>query len=103
MVTLFSKISVEGLEARNNHIRNSKTHKHQKDKSGNGNTHFPSPAPAPLPHRGSNPNPSSSFDLFSFGAKGDGVSDDSKVINKKFFISAYVNLEIYCHSLTLHE
>ncbi|XP_050276598.1 polygalacturonase At1g48100 [Quercus robur] len=77
MVTLFSKISVE---ARNNHTRNSKTHKHQKDKSGNGNTHFPSPAPAPLPHRGSNPNPSSSFDLFSFGAKGDGISDDSKAL-----------------------
>ena len=80
MITLFSKISVE---ARDNHIRNSKTHKHQKDKSGNGNTHFPSPAPAPLPHRGSNRNPSSSFDLFSFGARGDGVSDDSKVIKKK--------------------
>ena len=94
MVTLFSKISVE---ARNNHIRNSKTHKHQKDKSGNGNgnTHFPSPAPAPLPHHGSNPNPSSSFDLFSFGAKGDGVSDDSKVVNKKLFVCAYVNLEIF--------
>ncbi|KAL0004287.1 hypothetical protein SO802_011848 [Lithocarpus litseifolius] len=77
MVTLFSKISVE---ARNNHTRNSKTRKHQKDKSGNGNAHFPSPAPAPLPHRGSNPNTSSSFDLFAFGAKGDGVSDDSKAL-----------------------
>lgn len=81
LVIIFVTFSVISVEARNNRIKKSKPHhKHQKDKSGNGNTsNLPGPAPAPLPHYGSNQTPSTIFDVLAFGAKGDGVSDDSKV------------------------
>jgi hypothetical protein len=76
-------ISIIPVEARKHHIRKTKSH----NKSGNGDTrgsNFTAPAPAPLPdHNGSYPTPSTIFDVLSFGAKGDGVSDDSKVRNSK--------------------
>lgn len=81
LVILFVIFSMISVEARKLHIRKTKPHKHLKDKSGNsGHSNFPGPAPPPLPHYGSVPTQSSIFDVFSFGAKGDGVSDDSKVI-----------------------
>lgn len=73
------------VEARKHHTKKSKPrpHKHQKDKHGpepEPDSRFPSPAPAPLPRYGSyNRTKSSIFDVLSFGAKGDGVSDDTKV------------------------
>ncbi|GMY26275.1 polygalacturonase At1g48100-like [Fagus crenata] len=75
--------TIISVEARNHPIKKTKPHKHLKDKSGNGDTrdsNFPGPAPAPLPHHGSYPPPSSIFNILSFGAKGDGVSDDSEAL-----------------------
>ena len=76
-------ISLISVEARKHHTRKTKSH----NKSGNGDTrgsNFTAHAPAPLPdHNGSYPTPSTIFDVLSFGAKGDGVSDDSKVRNSK--------------------
>ncbi|KAF8390456.1 hypothetical protein HHK36_024982 [Tetracentron sinense] len=72
------------IEARKNHQKKSRVHKNQKQrKSGNdknspGPDHIPGPAPAPAPYYGSYPTQSRIFDVLSFGAKGDGVSDDSK-------------------------
>lgn len=82
LLVVFITFSVISVEARKNGIKKSKPHNkhHQKDKSGNGHiSGSPGPAPAPLPHYGSNPTQSTIFDVLSFGAKGDGVSDDSKV------------------------
>uniref|UniRef100_A0A2N9IQV6 Pectate lyase superfamily protein domain-containing protein n=1 Tax=Fagus sylvatica TaxID=28930 RepID=A0A2N9IQV6_FAGSY len=75
--------TIISVEARNHPIKKTKPHKHLKDKSGNGDTrdsNFPGPAPAPLPHHGSYPPQSSIFNILSFGAKGDGVSDDSEAL-----------------------
>lgn len=74
---LFITFSVISVEARKYRVKKSKPHKHQNDRNGNGNRNSPGPAPAPLPHY---PTRSTIFDVMSFGAKGDGVSDDSKVI-----------------------
>ncbi|BFG16377.1 hypothetical protein CerSpe_026510 [Prunus speciosa] len=68
------------VEARKNHTKKNKPHKHHQGKgatSGNNthNSHLPGPAPAP-PH----PQQSTIFPVLSFGAKGDGVSDDSKAL-----------------------
>ncbi|KAJ9169522.1 hypothetical protein P3X46_017707 [Hevea brasiliensis] len=63
------------VEARKQHSKKSKPSKHLK-----GSANIPGPAPAPLPHRGSYPTQSSMFNILSFGAKGDGVSDDSKAL-----------------------
>ncbi|XP_024024006.1 polygalacturonase At1g48100 [Morus notabilis] len=77
----FSTISVEG---RKHQTKKHKPHKHKKDKGGNGNasdsSNSPGPAPAPIPSYGPYPSRSSIFDVMSFGAKGDGVSDDSKAL-----------------------
>ena len=78
-------ITFSTVEARKHHNSRHKPHKHLKDKGSNGHkapdpaTNIPGPAPAPLPHYGSYPANSNIFDVLSFGAKGDGVSDDSKV------------------------
>lgn len=62
-----------------------KLHKCHKD-SGNGHTrgshHTPCPAPAPIPHYDPHPTQVNTFDIMSFGAKGNGVSDDSEVTKK---------------------
>ena len=75
-------ISVEG---RKHIVKKGRHHncKNKKDKSNKGHCRSPdsSPAPAPLPGYGSNyPTGSKVFDVLSFGAKGDGVSDDAEVI-----------------------
>lgn len=65
------------LEAKRSHmIKKSKSH---------GHNHHNSPAPAPAPRYGDHPAESSMFNVLSFGAKGDGVSDDSKVCVRIFF------------------
>ena len=82
----FGNISVE---AKKHHTKNNnkhKAHKHKKDKGGNGDdsrdSNSPASAPSPpLPPCGFNRSQSPIFDVLSFGAKGDGVTDDSKVIH----------------------
>ncbi|KAF3431228.1 hypothetical protein FNV43_RR25958 [Rhamnella rubrinervis] len=94
LVIVFVTFSVISVEARKNRIKKSKPHNkhHQKDKSGNGNTsNSPGPAPAALPHYGSNPTQSTIFDVLSFGAKGDGVSDDSTALVAAWKAACKVN------------
>lgn len=71
--------SIMSVEARKHHTKKTKNQK--KDKGGSANSGFPgrAPAPAPLPPYGSSPTHSNIFDILSFGAKGNGVCDDSKV------------------------
>nr|QDK56821.1 polygalacturonase [Mangifera indica] len=66
------------VEARKHHTKKTKNQK--KDKGGSAKSGFPgrAPAPAPLPPYGSNPTQSNIFDILSFGARGNGVCDDSK-------------------------
>ncbi|KAH7570321.1 hypothetical protein ACOSQ2_018704 [Xanthoceras sorbifolium] len=72
--------SIMSVEARKHHSKKSKSHKHRKDKGGSDSSGPAVPAPAPLPPYGSHPPQTSTtiFDVLSFGAKGDGVTDDSK-------------------------
>lgn len=65
-LTTFLAISTE---ARRHHSKKNRTHKHKKQRHDHH-------VPAPFPGHG---NTSSNFNVLSFGAKGDGVSDDSKV------------------------
>lgn len=73
---------MNSVEARKHKTKKSKPHKHHKGGKGSGrgnnthDSHSPCPAPAPLP------NQYASFSVLSFGAKGDGVSDDSKVCDR---------------------
>lgn len=81
MVTIFTTYAIISVEARKHHGKKSKPHKHLKDKSDHGNARkVPGPAPTPLPSDGSYPASSTIFDVLSFGAKGDGISDDSQVM-----------------------
>ncbi|KAF3642236.1 Polygalacturonase [Capsicum annuum] len=77
------------VEARKHHTRKSEIqHKHrkrQKNGSGNKATNYsnspsPAPSPTPTPSHGFYPTQSPIFDILSFGAKGDGVSDDTKAL-----------------------
>ncbi|KAJ6981219.1 polygalacturonase [Populus alba x Populus x berolinensis] len=85
-VVIFITFAIISVEARKHHNNRHKPHKHLKDKGSNGHkapdpaTNIPGPAPAPLPRYGSYPANSTIFDVLSFGAKGDGVSDDSKAL-----------------------
>lgn len=68
--------SIVSIDARTHHNKKSKPHnEHHKGKGGSHKSHLPGPAPSPLPPSGSR----TTFPVLSFGAKGDGVSDDSKV------------------------
>nr|GMD21704.1 polygalacturonase At1g48100 [Ipomoea batatas] len=79
----FSMMSVEARKSR--HAKKPRTpappHKLKKGRS-DYRRNFPAPAPAPtqLPPGNCYPPPSNVFDILSFGAKGDGVSDDSKAL-----------------------
>lgn len=73
MVSLLASSSVVRVEARRQY--HSKKSKHQKHK-GAGNGNGSGPAPAPLPDY--NQTQSTIFNIMSFGAKGNGISDDSK-------------------------
>ncbi|KAF5746583.1 polygalacturonase [Tripterygium wilfordii] len=89
VLVVFTTFSVVSVEARKHHNKNkSKPHhdNHQKKRSGNGNNNnnnnnnnappdhdsFVNPSPAPTQ--------STVFNVLSFGAKGDGVSDDSQAV-----------------------
>ncbi|KAG5604680.1 hypothetical protein H5410_026172 [Solanum commersonii] len=86
--TTFSIISVDARK--HHHTKKSKIHhKHKKQqKNGDGNkapncTNSPSPAlsPSPSPSHGFYPTQSPIFNIISFGAKGDGVTDDTKALD----------------------
>uniref|UniRef100_A0A164TBN6 Polygalacturonase n=1 Tax=Daucus carota subsp. sativus TaxID=79200 RepID=A0A164TBN6_DAUCS len=68
-LTTFLAISTE---ARRHHSKKNRTHKHKKQRHDHH-------VPAPFPGHG---NTSSNFNVLSFGAKGDGVSDDSKALEE---------------------
>lgn len=74
-IIIAAAISTISVEGRKHHVKRIKPkhRRHSKD------TPIDSPAPAPYPstHDGV-------FDILSFGAKGDGVSDDSKVCSYIF-------------------
>ncbi|CAA3029342.1 polygalacturonase At1g48100 [Olea europaea subsp. europaea] len=56
-------------------------HKHNKKRHGNYFANFPSPSPSSSPApSGVYPTQSATFNILSFGAKGNGVSDDSKAL-----------------------
>lgn len=81
---LFIFTAFSTIEARKYHGKKSKMHKNKKHKDGNQSNPpdgviSQAPAPAPLPHFGTYPTQSPVFSIFSFGAKANGVSDDSKV------------------------
>lgn len=74
---IFAAFSVE---AKKNHKNKSKMHKHNKKRHGSYFANFPSPSPSSSPApSGVYPTQSATFNILSFGAKGNGVSDDSKV------------------------
>lgn len=78
--TMFALISVEARKHNHSKKGNSNKHHNIKDKSNNNNNNHknhPSPGPSPAPSP-TEPN-GVVFNIFSFGAKGDGVSDDSEV------------------------
>ncbi|KAK2977477.1 hypothetical protein RJ640_016105, partial [Escallonia rubra] len=85
-VSFFFSFSVTSLDARANHCKKSRSHwHHHRQRNSNGNIapcgpNIPSPAPAPIPLHGSHPSQSNIFNVLSFGAKGDGFSDDSMAI-----------------------
>lgn len=78
MAVFFLTFSMQVIDARKHHHhgKKGKSHKHQKS---NSTANSPAPGPAPLPSYGSHPNGSRIFNVLSFGAKGDGDADDSKV------------------------
>lgn len=83
LVIVFVTFSIISVEARKSNI-NKKLHKRHKDgHSGKGHTRGShSPSPAPTPYYGPQ---GSTFDVLSFGAKGNGVSDDSEVNKGKSY------------------
>ncbi|CAI9785150.1 unnamed protein product [Fraxinus pennsylvanica] len=60
--------------------------KHNEQRNGNYVANFPAPAPS-----GAYPTQSATFNILSFGAKGNGVSDDSKVnvLTKQALLAAW--------------
>ncbi|XP_022775590.1 polygalacturonase At1g48100 [Durio zibethinus] len=84
MVLVFITSSITSVEGRKHNVKKGKnTQTPQKDKNNKGNSNTApcsSPPPAPLPRFGYYPTGSKIFDVLSFGAKGDGVVDDSKAL-----------------------
>nr|DAD30874.1 TPA_asm: hypothetical protein HUJ06_009725 [Nelumbo nucifera] len=79
LIMIFIAFSTISVEARKNHRMKSRSPKNQKQRRRSDNSgNAPGPAPAPAPYYGSYPSHSTIFDILSFGAKGDGISDDSK-------------------------
>lgn len=73
LATLEMTCSFISVEARKSH--NNKHHKH---KNGKGKSPYNSPTPSPPPPPP--PTMSDTFNVLSFGAKGDGTTDDSKAL-----------------------
>ncbi|XP_050374166.1 polygalacturonase At1g48100 [Argentina anserina] len=76
--------SITSVEARKHQTKKSKPHKHQKGGNNTHDSHLPCPSPTPVPQYGS-------FSVLSFGAKGDGVSDDSKALIAAWKAACKVN------------
>lgn len=75
LLSVFTAFST--IEARKHHSKRSKMHKIKKHKNGANKSNPPyAPSPSPLP---SPSDQSPVFNILSFGAKANGVSDDSKV------------------------
>jgi len=70
VIIVAAAISTVSVEGRKHHVKKIKP-KHRRHSK---NTPTGSPAPAPYPSTNEGV-----FNIFSYGAKGDGVSDDSKV------------------------
>ncbi|CAL0311886.1 unnamed protein product [Lupinus luteus] len=83
LTMVFVTFSIIYVEARNKNHNKNKLHKPHKN-SSNGHTRggssSPLPAPAPVPHYGPPPTQMGTFDVMSFGAKGNGISDDSMAL-----------------------
>ncbi|KAL5725064.1 galacturonan 1,4-alpha-galacturonidase [Ranunculus cassubicifolius] len=82
LLIIFAALFTSSIEARKNHNKKTKGHKHQKQRKGGGSGNYapgPEHAPAPAPSHGSYPT-SDIFDVLSYGAKGDGIADDSKAL-----------------------
>lgn len=82
VIIFFSTFSVE---ARKNHSKKSKAQKHQKQKNGHH--------AAPSPNYG---NASTIFNVLTFGANGDGVTDDSKV--HIYIMPIQVHIRVRAHT-----
>ncbi len=78
MAVMFLALSEVHVNARKHHAKKSKLNSKCLNKDKTASTCGSAPAPAPPPLRPL-PAHSSSFNIFSFGAKGDGISDDSTV------------------------
>ncbi|XP_065876380.1 polygalacturonase At1g48100 [Euphorbia lathyris] len=75
IIATFTMFAIISVEARKHHHNNkNKNNSNIKDKRNNNHSNPPIPSPAPAPSQ------SSTFDILSFGAKADGVSDDSKAL-----------------------
>ncbi|KAL2327857.1 hypothetical protein Fmac_021284 [Flemingia macrophylla] len=81
LVIIFVTFSIISVEARKTNIKKKLHKRHKGGHSSNDHTrgsHYsPFPSPTPLPHYGPK---GSTFDVLSFGAKGNGVSDDSEAL-----------------------
>ncbi|CAJ1931398.1 unnamed protein product [Sphenostylis stenocarpa] len=80
LVIVFVTLSTVSVEARktNTSRKFHKRHNHKDSSNGNGRgSHSPYPAPTPPHYYGPQ---GSLFDVLSFGAKGNGVSDDSEAL-----------------------
>lgn len=105
---VLTALSTISIEARKNHGKKSKMHKSKRHNQNSppNRANSPASAPAPLPQFGTYPTQSRVFNILSFGAKANGVSDDSKV-NKitatythvyflyKYSLFFYANLSLY--------
>ena len=88
VLVLLIVMYVSVVNARKSYERKNRAQSHHQQKGrSKGRKHAPDPdhfsssAPAPAPSYGSYEPHKPIFDILSFGAKGDGVSDDSKVNN----------------------
>lgn len=75
LLILLTTFSIMSVEARKNHGKKSKMHhdQHKKQKNNKGNVTPPGTSYSPASTN------TTIFDVLSFGAMGDGISDDSKV------------------------
>ncbi|KAL2233639.1 UNVERIFIED_CONTAM: Polygalacturonase [Sesamum indicum] len=79
---VLTALSTISIEARKNHGKKSKMHKSKRHNQNSppNRANSPASAPAPLPQFGTYPTQSRVFNILSFGAKANGVSDDSKAL-----------------------